>query len=470
LSCRTGRKGALVRMIIGIDVACRAAHQASCADAGGTLLFTGHRFLTEATELERLWSKLPEGADEVVVVMEPTRNAWVALAAWFRRKGARVVLVPPERSADLRAYYSKHAKTDRLDSRVLARLPLLHPEGLHAEEGLGPGDPLKRAVKLRCSLVTRRSANMRRIDSLLEIMGPAWTHALGSDLGVTALEFLTRYAEPAAVKRLGRARLTRFLHVCSHGRWGEAQAEALMDAADATLLLWGDDEPDFAALSADVALEARLALDLTREIKDLSARIAVMYEAADPAGIVLSAPGVAITLAAQILGRLGDVGRFDSLAGVRSFSGLVPHHKLSGTGGSTGGPTKAGDSCLRDALYLAADHARRQDPQLAARYWRLMVKEGKHHTSALCSVAAVLLTRIASCLRDGVPYVMRDVNGEVITPEEGPAICARHYTVPAKERAARRTVSRNKIVKGRDEAATSGVAKRSKAAPVPVSA
>lgn len=458
-----------MRMIIGIDVACRAAHQASCADEGGVFLFTGHRFSTDARELERLWSRLPEGADDVVVVLEPTRNAWVPLAAWFRHHGARVVLVPPERSADLRAYYSKHAKTDRLDSRVLARLPLLHPEGLHAEEGLGPGGALKRAVKLRCSLVTRRASNMKRIDALLEIMGPSWTRALGSDLGAASLEFLARYAEPVAVKRLGRARLTRFLRTQSHGKWGEHHAEMLMEAADATLELWGGGGLDFAAVAADIALEARLALDVTREIKDLSARIAGMYEAADPSGIVLSAPGVAATLAAQILGRLGDVHRFDSLAGVRSFSGLVPKQRLSGTGGSTGGPTKAGDSCLRGALFLAADHARRQDPQLAARYRRLMVQEGKHHTSALCSVGAVLLTRITACLRDGVPYVMRDVDGVVITPEEGRAICAQRYTVPEEVRAARRTVSRNKIIKGRDEAAVSGVAKRSKAAPVPAS-
>jgi len=457
-------------MVIGIDVALRAAHQASCADVDGTLLFVGYRFSTDAHELETLWSRLPEHADEVLVVMEPTRNAWVPLAAWFRRKGAEVVLVPPERSADLRAYYSKHAKTDRLDSRVLARLPLLHPEGLHIEEGLGPGDPLKRAVRLRCSLVTRRSANMSRIDALLEIMGPAWTRALGSDLGRAALEFLVRYAKPCAVKRLGRARLVRFLCAMSHGRWGEREAEALIEAADATIELWAEGGLDFAALSADCALEARLALDLTREIKDLSERIAALYEAADPDGIVLSAPGVATTLAAQILGRLGDVRRFDSLSAVRAFSGLVPRQRLSGTGGSIGGPTKAGDACLRDALYLAADHARRQDPQLAARYHRLMTEAGKHHTSALCSVGAVLLTRIAACLRNGVAYVMRDVDGRPVTPEEGRAICSQRYTVPAEVRAARRTVSRNKVVKGRDGATKPGVAKRSEAAPVPAQA
>lgn len=77
-----------------------------------------------------------------MAIIEPTRNAWVPLAAWFRRHGATVVVVPPEQSADLRSYYNKHAKTDRLDSKMLARMPLLHPEGLHVEETMGVGDPL----------------------------------------------------------------------------------------------------------------------------------------------------------------------------------------------------------------------------------------------------------------------------------------------------------------------------------------
>jgi transposase len=89
---------------LGIDIACRAAHQVSLADEQGRFVWTGRRFRTTPQDLTRLWSMLPDETDpaEVLVVMEPTRNAWVPLAAWFRRRGARVVLVPPERSADLR--------------------------------------------------------------------------------------------------------------------------------------------------------------------------------------------------------------------------------------------------------------------------------------------------------------------------------------------------------------------------------
>jgi transposase len=59
---------------------------------------------------------------------------------------------------------------------------------------------------------------------------------------------------------------------------------------------------------------------------------------------------------------------------VRAFSGLVPALNASGVTGKHGGPTKAGDVVLREALFIAADHARRLDPTLAARYQRLMVR------------------------------------------------------------------------------------------------
>ena len=112
---------------------------------------------------------------------------------------------------------------------------------------------------------------------------------------------------------------------------------------------------------------------LGEEIAALDERIALQFEEADPQAILTSAPGVGAITGAQILGRLGDPNRFRSLAGVRSFSGLVPSLDASGVSGRHGGPTRAGDACLREAIFIAADHARRIDPTLAARYHRLMV-------------------------------------------------------------------------------------------------
>ena len=459
-----------MKVRLGIDIACRATHQASCADDAGRLLWSGHRFHTDAAELEALWARLPEAAVEVMVVMEPTCNAWVPLASWFRRRGAIVVMVPSEQAADLRADYSKHAKTDQLDSRVLARLPILHPDGLHLQHALGPGDPLKRAVKLRSSLVHRRSTCMQRLDALLELLGPAWVAAIGSDMTKTAFRFLAVYADPHQVKRLGRARLARWFARCSRGAWGDERAGEVVAAAEATLALWGDEGLDFVALADDIAAEARIALGLSEEIHELEERITVLYRAADPDQIVRSAPGVGKVLAAQIRGRLGDPDRFTSLAAARSFSGLVPRHHASGTTDHHGGPTKQGDACLREALFMAADHARKVDPTLAARYQRLMTDTAHHHTAALCTIAAVLLTRIVACLRSGQPYQLRDVDGRPITPAEGRSIVTQRYRIPPEIRAARRCMTSTHRPPRRDERAKQGVAKRSKATPAPMPA
>jgi transposase len=435
---------------LGIDVACRADHQASCADGTGELLWSGWRFRTTPPDLERLWAKIPEGAD-VEVILEPTRNAWVPLAAWLQARGAKVVMVPPEQSADLRDYYNKHTKTDRLDSRVLARLPLLHPEGLRSIDHLGPAQPLLRAVRLRSSLVKRRTAVSVRLDALVELLGPTWGDVLGTgDYAMSALAVLERYADPRALKKLGRKRLTTLLIRASRGQWRESKADDLLLAAEESIELWSGGGLDFEELAADIASEVRLLRHLNGEISAMDDRIEALYDEADPKGIVVSTPGIGVTLSAAILGRLGDPDRFANLAGVRAFTGLVPKVDESGLERRHKGITKAGDPGLRESLFMAADLARKVDPALAERYRRLVVVEGGHHTSATCAVAAVLATRIAACWRRGETYVLRDVDGREITEAEGRAICSERYKISAAVRQARRNgVKAKKLKAGR---------------------
>ena len=445
---------------LGIDLACRAAHVASLAGPNGTLAWSGRTFFTRPDDLERLWADVGVDAGELTVVMEPTRNAWSPVAAWFDRRGVKVVLVPTTQSADLRAYYSKHTKNDRLDSILLARLPLLHPEGLRAHSGLGPADPLRRAAKQRSSIVKRRTAVFARIDALLELLGPGWYQELGTDYGNAAMHLLARYADPNDLIRLGLARLSRFLIRYSHGQWREAKAAALLEVARQSLALWGQDGMDFAALSADIAVEAEQALQLTEQLDTLKARLTSMYVQADPDQVVITAPGVGPILAATITGRLGDPHRFTSLAAVRSYSGLVPKVSQSGQAEHHGGITKAGDRTLRAAAFMAADMARRADPQLAAKYVRLM-NAGRHHDSAVCHVATVLLTRIAACLRTGQPYVIRDLDGTALTEAEGRRIVTQHHQVDPKIRAMNASTRKSKRLKHR----TSRVSQESLSAP-----
>jgi hypothetical protein len=64
-----------VDLILGIDLACRAAHQASLARPDGTFVWTGRKFFTRPAELEKLWADIGLGEhDTLRVVLEPTRT------------------------------------------------------------------------------------------------------------------------------------------------------------------------------------------------------------------------------------------------------------------------------------------------------------------------------------------------------------------------------------------------------------
>ena len=315
-------------------------HVAAGATGSGEVKRSGVRFRTAVEDLMSLMARVPNDATEIVVVLEPTRNAWVPGASWFRRHGATVLVLPPEQSSDLRAYFHKHAKNDRLDAEVLARLPSLHPGGLHASRCEGAANPLRRAVRQRSSMVERRTVCMARLDALLEIMGPGWSNALGTAMIPTAFRFLIRWANPRKALRVGRSRLARWF--CHEMRkvHGKDVADRVLAAAREIFEIWGKEGLDFDELAADIAAEVALAL--SAQIREIDRRIADLHDEVDPLRLVQTAPGVGDILAAQIVGRLGDVQRFNSLSAIRSFSGLVPKQNFSGLMARTAGQPSAG--------------------------------------------------------------------------------------------------------------------------------
>ena len=262
------------------------------------------------------------------------------------------------------------------------------------------------------------------------VRNPHYVEVLGTSTTRSALAVLERYGDPRSLRRLGRARLTSFVQRSSGGQWKAEHAVALITAATEAIALWQGGGLDFTELAWDLASEVRMIRQLDAEIDRLDERIAELYGDADPKGIVRSAPGVGPVLAGGILGRLGDANRFANLASVRSFSGMIPGVNQSGHSQGHPGITKQGDPGLRRDIWLAAELARHQDPQLAAKYHRLIVERQLHHYSAVCHLATTLLTRIASCWRTGQPYVVRDVDGRPVSRVEARAIVARMSRVP----------------------------------------
>jgi Transposase IS116/IS110/IS902 family len=174
-------------------------------------------------------------------------------------------------------------------------------------------------------------------------------------------------------------------------------------AAHAALELYGD-HPAIAwqDLAAEVATEVRLLRATQAELDRHAGQREACYRQVDPAALVAT---------------MGPAQRFTNASKFRCFTGLAPEASETGQTDRKGQPiTKAGNRLLRTTLVRAADHARRQDPQLARIYWTQMVQRGKDHLGAVCVVAAHLAERAWTVMDRGTPYVICDIDGTPSPP------------------------------------------------------
>ena len=158
----------------------------------------------------------------------------------------------------------------------------------------------------------------------------------------------------------------------------------------------------------------------------------------DPAGLARSLPGLADVGGPALAACMGDPARFARGKRFRSFTGLAPKASETGDTDRKGQPmSKAGSSLLRTTLVRAADHARKQDPQLARIYYLQMTERGKDHLGALCVTAACLAERAWTVMRRGTPYIICDTDGPPVTPRQASTIIGERWTVPPEVRARR---------------------------------
>jgi hypothetical protein len=80
-------------------------------------------------ELDQLLARARDGAPsaEVQLVMEPTGMAWFPVAVYYARQAVPMYLVNSQEVADLRRYYQRHAKSDRIDARGKRSAPAGQP-------------------------------------------------------------------------------------------------------------------------------------------------------------------------------------------------------------------------------------------------------------------------------------------------------------------------------------------------------
>lgn len=445
-----------VRRLVGIDLGIASEHTVRIWDGAGGKIGAARCWPNRSSLLaleERAMADAPAGT-VLEVVFEPTGPAWFPVARFFAGRGHRVFRVSSAKAADLRRFYRRHTKSNGIDADTLAKMPLVDPDGLiELRLPEGAAASLDRRVRATDRLTQAAATHKRRIKDLVRQLLPMTP--LVADLGRADLAVLERYADPRVLLALGHHALTELIAGASHGHQDSERARQWVHAAEQAVDLYGADDPamPYADLAAEVATEVRLLRAVTAELADHAAVREDAYLEVDPDRLARSLPGLATVGAPAMTALLGDPARFATGHHVKSYLGLAPKASETGESDRKGEPmSKAGPSLGRATLVRAADHARKQDPQLAKIYYTQMVERGANHLKALCVVAGHLALRFHAVMLRGSPYQLCDVDGTPITGQQAKQIIAEHWTVPEDVRRRRRNKKTKKPAKTKGKA------------------
>ena len=428
---------------IGIDLSVKGEHKAILADEQGRFVSPVLTFRSDPTSLRHLLELAQAGNRDgcLQAVMEPTGMAWLPVAVFLIRHGVRVYLVNSQQVADLRRYYKKHAKSDRIDVRVLVKLPLVNPENLHPLE-LPGGAALacQRGCKQLERLQKQITAAKNRLIALDRFAWPGLEQDVFEKAFAPATRwFREHWYQPQRVVAAGVAGIQAAWQASQVDPDDPAEwAHYLVALAGRVLELYGEDGQylDDECLQAEAVREQALLQFLEQQHHQLQMQeVRPLYRRLHPSRHLESIPGVGQDGACVYVSFIGKPERFASLRQHRGWSGMVPNSKQSAESQAKGLKiTQAGPRLIKKFSYLDAETARQRDPQIAALYYDQMVNKGKHHTQAICACASHLLDRVLIVLREDRPYELRDVDGTPVTKAQALEIIQQRYQVPQEVR------------------------------------
>jgi transposase len=335
-----------VRYWVGFDVG-KAFHWICVLDGEGEEVLSRR---VEATEedLEAVCSEVERLGGERTVGLDLVGGPATLLEAILLERGESVFHVPGVAVNRARDAYPGETKTDARDARVIADQLRLRRRSL---QEMRPRE--EAAAEMRILVAHRRDLlqdQTRRTARLREVL-------LGVFPGLEAvLDFkregallaVTKVASPAAARKLGEARLCRWLK----GR-GVRKAQ---DLAGRVLAAAKAQRRELPAAEVKAALVAEIASEILRARKrlaEIDARLEEVLVTIPEAEVVRSLPGMGVVFTAEFLAEVGDPSRFASADSLAAAAGIAPVLRASGTT-SYQRRARRGNRVLKRVLYRSA--------------------------------------------------------------------------------------------------------------------
>lgn len=380
---------------VGFDVG-KAFHWVCVLDGEGEEVLS-RRVEASEKDLEAACSEIAALGGERTVGIDLMGGPATLLEAVLIERGEEIFHVPGIAVNRARDAYPGESKSDARDARVIADQLRLRRGSL---QGIRPRNEtvaeMRVLVAHRRDLLqdqTRRAARLREV--LLGVF-PGLEAAL--DLRREgALLAVTKVATPAGARRLGTARLRRWLKA-KGVRKSQDLAERVLAAAKAQ-------RRELPAAEAKSALAAELASEMLRtkgRIAELDRGLEELLATNPEAEIVRSLPGMGVVFTAEFLAEVGDSSRFASADSLAAAAGIAPVLRASGAT-SHQRRARRGNRILKQLLYRSAFSCISHHGRSEA-FYRRKRAEGKGHHQAVIALARRRVNVLWAMLRDGETY------------------------------------------------------------------
>ncbi|MFI1582811.1 IS110 family transposase [Embleya sp. NPDC020630] len=375
----------------------KTEHHCTTIDANGTVVLS-RRVPNDETELLQLLGDVLQLADDGPVTWAVDLNAggaalWIALLVAHEQ---RLLYIPGRTVHHASGAYRGSGKTDAKDAFVIADQARMRRDLQRLRDWDEIAVDLKILTARRMDLAADRTRAVNRLRAQLLEFFPALERAFDYSNSKAALLLLTGYQTPAALRRIGRTRLTAWLGN-RKVRTPARVADVAVTAAEAQHTVVPGEKT--AARMAHTLAREVMALD--REIAELEALIEDRFREHRDAEMITSMPGIGVQLGAEFIAATGgDMAAFGSPDRLAGVAGLAPVPRDSGkVSGNLRRPRRYSRRLLR-MFYLSAQVASTCCPVSRAFYQRKRA-EGKKHQQAVLALARRRLNVLWALIRDG---------------------------------------------------------------------
>ena len=385
---------------LGIDIG-KNTHVASLMDDKANVIFKAFSFPNSSDGAASLINKIQPFSSQLEIGMEATGHYWLSLYSFLVEQGFIIHVINPIQTDGWRKGTEiRKRKTDIIDSVLIADF-IRYGEFL--ETSLADEDTmsLRNFSRFRNYLISSIGDLKRKTICVLDQIFPEYSSVFSDVFGKTSKELLLQLNTPSDFEEITSSQLQVLLSQVTFKKFAHKKINSISEISKSSFGITFCVE----SFSFQLKLLIEQICFIEKQVSDVEEQISVLLKKINSP--ITTIPGIGDTIAATILGEIGDINRFSSGAKLVAYAGLDASVSQSGEYESSNNKmSKRGSPYLRKALFQAAFIASYNDPVFSA-YYQKKRYEGKHHKVAVGAVARKMCHTIHAVLKNNTSYEIK---------------------------------------------------------------